>query len=90
MIKSVQYKIQKPEILRWEDTPIYTEVELSGTEKEIEINAIEIAEGIAFSQKSDVLWNYKGEEKTYYQPEIYPDGEFFRIEERIILLPEEG
>lgn len=87
MFKTVEFKIRKPDISRWEDTPVFKSIELSGTKEEIETNAVEIAEGIAFSQKSKVRWNYKGQLQGHYVDEIFPDGEGIVIEERIILLP---
>ena len=88
MEKTVEFKIRVPEVDRWEDTPVFKSIELSGTKEEIEINAIEIAEGIAFSQHSEVRWNYEGQLQGHYVDEIFPDGERIVIEEHIILLPE--
>ena len=87
MFKRVEFKIRKPDISRWEDTPVFKSIELSGTKEEIETKAVEIAEGIAFSQKSKVRWHYKGQLQGRYVDEIFPDGEGIVIEERIILLP---
>jgi hypothetical protein len=88
MEKTVEFKIRVPEVDRWEDTPVFKSIELSGTKEEIESNAIEIAEGIAFSQHSEVRWNYKDQLQGHYVDEIFPDGERIVIEEHIILLPE--
>ncbi|RLD04236.1 MAG: hypothetical protein DRI32_06030 [Chloroflexi bacterium] len=88
MEKTVEFKIRVPEVDRWEDTPVFKSIEFSGTKEEIETNAVEIAEGIAFSQHSEVRWNYKGQLQGHCIDEIFPDGELILIEERIILLPE--
>ena len=88
MEKTVEFKIRVPEVDRWEDTPVFKSIELSGAKEEIEINAVEIAEGIAFSQHSEVRWNYKDQLQGYYVDEIFPDGERIVIKEHIILLPQ--
>ena len=88
MEKTVEFKIRVPEVDRWEDTPVFKSMELSGTKEEIESNAIEISEGIAFSQHSEVRWNYKDQLQGHYVDEIFPDGERIVIEEHIALLPQ--
>lgn len=88
MEKTVEFKIRVPEVARWEGTPVFKSIELSGTKEEIESNAIEIAEGIAFSQHSEVRWNYEGQLQGHYIDEIFPDGKRIVIEERIVLLPQ--
>ena len=87
MQKTVEFKIRVPETDRWGDTPVYTSTALSGTAEEIAAEAEEIAEGIAFSQHSEVRWNYAGNTQGHYQDEIFPDGEIIVREERILLLP---
>ena len=88
MSKTVEYKIRVPEVDCWEDTPVFRAIKLSGTKDDIETNAVEIAEGIAFSQHSEVRWNYAGQLQGHYVDEIFPDGERIVIEEHIILLPQ--
>jgi hypothetical protein len=74
MEKTVEFKIRVPqEADRWEDTPIYRTKTLTGTAEEIEQDVQEIAEGIAFSQSSDVRWNYEGDTQGHYVDAIYPD-----------------
>ena len=72
MEKTVEFKIRVPQAARWEDTPVYRSKTLSGTADEIEKKAQEIAEGIAFSQSSDVRWNYAGDTQGHYVDEIFP------------------
>jgi hypothetical protein len=62
-----------PQADRWEDTPVYRSKTLTGTKEEIAYEAQEIAEGIAFSQSSDVRWNYEGDTQGHYVDEIYPE-----------------
>ena len=88
MKKTLEYKIRVPEVESWEETPVYTSVELSGTKEEIENDAVEIAEGIAISQHSKVRWNYAGQLQGHYVEEIFPDGAYSIVEERIRLIPE--
>jgi hypothetical protein len=87
MEKTVEFKIRVPEVDRWEDTPVYLSKTLSGTSTEITEEAKEIAEGIAFSQHSEVRWNYGGNTQGHYVDEGFPDKEIY--EERILLLPAE-
>ncbi len=87
MEKTVEFKTRVPETDRWVETPVYISKALSGTKIEIENQAKEIAEGIAFSQHSKVRWNYKGQSQGHYADEIFPDNEFIVREERILLLP---
>lgn len=89
MEKTVEFKIRVPEVDRWEDTPVFESIELSGTKEEIESNAVEIAEGIAFSQHSEVRWNYEGLLQGHYVDEIFPDEDLFKCDEYIVLLPEQ-
>jgi succinate dehydrogenase flavin-adding protein (antitoxin of CptAB toxin-antitoxin module) len=72
MEKTVEFKIRVPQADRWEDTPVYRSKTLSGTADEIGKQAQEIAEGIAFSQSSDVRWNYAGDTQGHYVDEIFP------------------
>jgi hypothetical protein len=88
MEKTVEFKIRVPEADRWEDTPVFRAIKLSGTKEEIESNAVEIAEGIAFSQYSKVRWNYEGQLQGHYVDEIFPDEQHIIVEENIILLPQ--
>ena len=88
MEKTVEFKIRVPEVVRWEETPVFKSIELSGTKEEIEVNAVEIAESMAFSQKSKVRWNYEGQFQGHYIDEIFPDGQCIIVEEHIILLPQ--
>ena len=90
MFKIVEFKIRKAGITRWEDTPVFRKIKLSGSKEEIESEAIEIAEGIAFSQKSAVRWNYQGQSQGHYIAEIFPDEEEVIVEERIALVPREA
>ena len=87
MQETVEFKIRVPKTDRWGDTPVYTSKVLSGTTEEIAAEAEEIAEGIAFSQHSEVRWNYEGQSQGHYQEEIFPDEELIVREERILLLP---
>ena len=87
MEKTVEFKTRVPETDRWEETPVYISKTLSGTKVEIEEQAREIAEGIAFSKHSEVRWNYAGQSQGHYQDEIFPDEEIIVREERILLLP---
>ena len=73
MEKTVEFKARVPQADRWEDTPIYRTKTLTGTAEEIEQQAHEIAEGIAFSQSSDVRWNYEGDTQGHYVDEIFPE-----------------
>lgn len=75
MEKTVEFKIRVPQADRWEDTPVYRSKTLTGTKEEIEKQAEEIAEGIAFSQSSDVRWNYEGSTQGHYVDEIFPEKE---------------
>jgi len=88
MEKTVEFKIRVPEKDRWEDTPVHLRKPLSGTAAEIEQEAREIAEGIAFSQHSEVRWNYGGEDWGRVVDEVFPDEKFVKREERILLLPD--
>lgn len=90
MEKTVEFKIRVPEADRWEDIPIYLSKVLSGTADEIALDAQEIAEGIAFSKKSDVRWNYEGSLQGHYVKEIFPDEDIFKCEEYIVLLSEQS
>ena len=72
MKKTVEFKIRVPQADRWEDTPVYRAKTLSGTADEIEKEAQEMAEGIAFSQSCDVRWNYEGDTQGHYVDEIFP------------------
>ncbi len=87
MEKTVQFKIPVPQTDRWEDTPVYTSKTLTGSSALIAAEAQEIAEGIAFSQSSEVRWNYEGDTQGHYVDEIFPDDELIVREERILLLP---
>ena len=87
MFKIVEYKIRKPGISRWEETPVFKRKELSGSKDEIQVKAKEMVEGIAFSEKSAVRWNYEGLEQGHYVDEIFPDGQGIIVEERIALRP---
>ena len=89
MFETVEFKIRKPGISRWEDTPVFKRKELSGSKDEIQAKAKEMAEGMAFSEKSAVRWNYQRLEQGHYVREIFPDEEFYKREERIALLPKE-
>ena len=71
----------------WEDTPIYRAKTLSGTKDEIAQEAQEIAEGIAFSQSSDVRWNYEGDTQGHYVDEIFPEKEMASTKSLGSLLP---
>ncbi len=73
MEKTVEFKIHVPEVDRWEDTPVYRSKTMNGTADEVEKEAQEIAEGIAFSQSSDVRWNYEGSVQGHYVDEIFPE-----------------
>ena len=73
MEKTVEFKIRVPQVDRWKDTPVYRSKTLSGTADEIGKQAQEIAEGIAFSQSSDVRWNYAGDTQGHYVDEIFPE-----------------
>ncbi len=84
MEKTVEFKIRVPEVDRWEDTPVYLSKSLSGSTEEIAEEAKEIAEGIAFSQHSEVRWNYEGDTQGHYVDEGFPDKEIY--EDRILLL----
>jgi len=86
MFKIVEYKIRKPDITRWEDTPIFKRKKLFGTKEKIKAEANEIAEGMAFLQKSEVRWNYQGLKQGHYIAEIFADEEIQIREERIALL----
>ena len=90
MFKTIEFKIRKAGISGWEDTPVFKTKELSGTKEEIEDQAQEIAEGMAFLQKSAVRWNYEGLEQGHYIEEIFADGEIYLREERIMLRPQEA
>ncbi|MBT7071350.1 MAG: hypothetical protein HN975_10740 [Anaerolineae bacterium] len=87
MKKTVQFKIRVPQADRWEDTPVYTEKTLSGTATEIENQAQEIAEGIAFSQSSDVRWNYEGDPQGHDVDEIFPEKQIASTKGISSLLP---
>ena len=89
MFKTVEFKIRKPGISRWEDTPVFKTEKLAGTKEGIEAEAKEIAEGMAFLQKSAVRWNYQGLKQGHYIAEIFADEEIYIREERIALLPKE-
>jgi hypothetical protein len=73
MEKTVEFKIRVPEVDRWEDTPVYLSKSLSGSTEEIAEEAKEIAEGIAFSQHSEVRWNYEGDTQGHYVDEGFPE-----------------
>ncbi|MBT7072956.1 MAG: hypothetical protein HN855_07650 [Anaerolineae bacterium] len=73
MEKTVEFKIRVPQADRWEDTPVYRSKTLSGTKEEIAQEAQEIAEGIAFSQSSDVRWNYESNTQGHYVDEVFPE-----------------
>ena len=88
MEKTIEFKIRVPDVKRWGDTPVYLSKPLSGTAAEIEQDAQEIAEGIAFSQHSEVRWNYRGEDWGRVVDEVFPDEKFVKREERILLLPD--
>ena len=87
MEKTVEFKIRVPQADRWEDTPVYLKKTLSGTKDEIAQEAQEIAEGIAFSQSSDVRWNYEGDTLGHYVDEIYPDLPYVISDVRLLLSP---
>ncbi len=86
MDKTVEFKTRVPETDRWEETPIYISRTLSGTDGEIEEQAKEVAEGIAFTKHSEIRWNYKGQTQGHYVDEIFPDGEICLREDRILLV----
>lgn len=87
MEKTVEFKIRAPQADRWEDTPVYLKKTLSGTKDEIEQDVQEIAEGIAFSQSSDVRWNYEGDTQGHYVDAIYPDLPYVITDVRLLLHP---
>jgi len=87
MEKAVEFKIRVPQADRWEDTPVYLSKTLSGTKDEIAQEAQEIAEGIAFSQSSDVRWNYKGSTQGHYVDEIFPEKEMASTKSLGSLMP---
>ena len=87
MEKTVEFKIRIPQADRWEDTPVYRSKTLTGTKEEIAQEAQEIAEGIGFSQSSDVRWNYEGDTQGHYVDEIFPDLPYVIRDVRLLLLP---
>ena len=87
MEKTVEFKIRVPQADRWEDTPVYRAKTLMGTKEEIAQEAQEIAEGIAFSQSSDVRWNYAGNSQGHYVDEIFPEKEMASIKSLGSLMP---
>ena len=87
MQKTVEFKIRIPQTDRWEETPVHITKTLSGTSVQIEAEAQEVAEGIAFSEKSEVRWNYEGQSLGHYVDEIFPDDEIIVRGEHILLLP---
>ena len=87
MEKTVEFKIRVPQVDRWKDTPVYRSKTLSGTADEIGKQAQEIAEGIAFSQSSDVRWNYAGDTQGHYVDEIFPELPYVISDVRLLLPP---
>ena len=87
MEKTIEFKIRVPEVDRWEDTPVYKSKTLSGTAAQIEAEAQDIAEGIAFSQSSDVHWNYAGETQGHYVDEIFPEKQMASTKNLSSLMP---
>lgn len=73
MEKTVEFKVRVPQAGRWENMPVYRTKTLSGSKEEIAQEAQEIAEGIAFSQCSDVRWNYEGSTQGHYVDEVFPE-----------------
>ena len=87
MEKTVEFKVRVPQADRWEDTPVYHSKTLTGTNEEIAHEAQEIAEGIAFSQSSDVRWNYEGDTQGHYVDEIFPEKEMVSTKSLGSLMP---
>jgi hypothetical protein len=87
MEKTVEFKIRIPQADRWEDTPVYRSKTLTGTKEEIAQEAQEIAEGIGFSQSSDVRWNYEGSTQGHYVDEIYPEKQMASTKDFSSLMP---